>query len=229
MKQQSNITKHQFGTLADLFTYYNTQLFDGKLPNCIVNMSRHRGANGFFQAENWKESATDLVKHEISLNPDLMNRDDKLWHSTLVHEMVHLWQQEQGSAPRRCYHDKQFAAKMKAVGLQPSNTGQPGGKETGQSMTHYIIEGGVFETAFNEIEEKDLQSLRLPYVPNIATAKTITISGGGDDDEAGEETEEKASLSGVKKKYICGCENKVWGKPGLDLHCNECNTNFTEQ
>jgi hypothetical protein len=33
---------------------------------------------------------------------------------------------------------------MKEIGLQPSTIGQPGGKETGQSVTHYIIPGGAF-------------------------------------------------------------------------------------
>jgi hypothetical protein len=38
--------------------------------------------------------------------------------------------------PRRSYHDRQWAAKMKEIGLQPSTTGEPGGKETGSSVTH---------------------------------------------------------------------------------------------
>lgn len=33
----------------------------------------------------------------------------------------------------------------------PSNTGAPGGKKTGDKMTHYIIEGGAFAKAFETI------------------------------------------------------------------------------
>jgi IS66 Orf2 like protein len=36
-------------------------------------------------------------------------------------------QNTHGNEPTRCYHDKEFAAKMKEIGLQPSNTGEPGG------------------------------------------------------------------------------------------------------
>ena len=36
---------------------------------------------------------------------------------------------------------------MKAIGLHPSDTGEAGGKETGQKMAHYIIPGGTFERA----------------------------------------------------------------------------------
>jgi hypothetical protein len=44
-----------------------------------------------------------------------------------------------GIPPRRSYHDRQWAATMKEIGLRPSTTGEPGGKETGQSVTHYIL------------------------------------------------------------------------------------------
>ena len=40
----------------------------------------------------------------------------------LVHEMVHVWQEQYGHPASRGYHNKQWAAKMKAVGLQPSGT-----------------------------------------------------------------------------------------------------------
>ena len=39
-------------------------------------------------------------------------------------------------------YDRQWAAKMREIGLQPSSTGEEGGKETGQSMSHYIIPDG---------------------------------------------------------------------------------------
>jgi hypothetical protein len=57
--------------------------------------------------------------------------------STLVHEMVHVWQQHCGTPSKRGYHNKEWATKMKSVGPQPSSTGMVGGKETGQRMSHY--------------------------------------------------------------------------------------------
>jgi hypothetical protein len=58
--------------------------------------------------------------------------------------MVQVWQHNRGTAPKRGYHNKEWAAKMKTVGLYPSNSGMVGGRETGQQMTHYIIPHGVF-------------------------------------------------------------------------------------
>jgi hypothetical protein len=32
-----------------------------------------------------------------------------------------------------------------------------------------------------------------------------------------------------KTKYVCtGCETNIWGKAGLNLHCNECDMDFEE-
>lgn len=46
--------------------------------------------------------------------------------------------------------DKQWEPKIRDVGLIPSDSGAPGGKETGQRITHQIVPGGVFEQACAE-------------------------------------------------------------------------------
>ena len=37
--------------------------------------------------------------------------------------MTHVWQHQHGKPSSRGYHNREWAAKMKAIGLQPSNTG----------------------------------------------------------------------------------------------------------
>jgi hypothetical protein len=67
----------------------------------------------------------------VALNPDaFIGQTDKQICQTLVHEMHHLWQHTGGEPAPRSYHSKEWAAKMKANGLQPSSTGMVGGKET---------------------------------------------------------------------------------------------------
>jgi hypothetical protein len=73
--------------------------------------------------------------------------------ATLAHEMAHQWQHEFGHPPRSNYHNREWGTKMKEIGLYPSNTGESGGKETGQSMTHYVIDGGAFQEAFRAMPE----------------------------------------------------------------------------
>jgi hypothetical protein len=46
------ITTAQFKTLDDLYGFCNNALFGGLLPECIVNMSRHKGTYGFFPPED---------------------------------------------------------------------------------------------------------------------------------------------------------------------------------
>jgi hypothetical protein len=71
--------------------------------------------------------------------------------------MAHVWQQTHGKPPTRCYHDRQWAAKMKEIGLQPSTTGEPGGKETGQSVTHYILPEGRYAQAYARFKATGFQ------------------------------------------------------------------------
>ncbi len=72
---------------------------------------------------------------------------------TLVHEMVHVWQHLFGNAGSGRYHNREFAAKMKEVGLYPSSTGEPGGKETGAHMLDYITPGGAFQVAYQSLQQ----------------------------------------------------------------------------
>ena len=156
------ITTIQFKTLDDLYQFYNDAIFNGELSECIVNMSRHGGAFGFFAANRWRGDGQEKkVVHEISINPDFMNREDRDWHSTLVHEMCHLWQEDFGRPSRGGYHNSQWADKMIQVGLMPSDTGEAGGKRTGQSITHYIIPGGKFEQVFNTLSREDQKTCGL--------------------------------------------------------------------
>jgi hypothetical protein len=44
---------------------------------------------------------------------------------------VHVWQQTFGKPPRGSSYERQWATKIKEIGLQSSTTGAPGGEETG--------------------------------------------------------------------------------------------------
>jgi hypothetical protein len=40
---------------------------------------------------------------------------------------------------------------MEELGLMPTDTGEPGGRKVGQKVTHYVIEGGLFDAACGEL------------------------------------------------------------------------------
>ena len=151
------ITEGEYRSFQHAYDFFNAELFGGTLPQVLVTLQRHAKAYGYFSPERFVGRVEKEAAHELALNPDHFARTDELILSTLVHEMVHVWQQVHGKPPRRCYHDRQWAAKMKEVGLQPSDTGEPGGKETGQTVSHYIIKGGPFAQAFAKLEKAGFQ------------------------------------------------------------------------
>jgi hypothetical protein len=200
-------TSAQFVAFGAMFAYFNRELFEGRLPDCMLNFSRKAKTLGFFAPDRWENGAKK--RHEISVNPSWLKlRKPIETASTLVHEMAHLWQQEHGEPSRSGYHNKEWAAKMRAVGLIPSSTGEPGGKETGQHMTHYVDAGGAFARAFARMPK----GYSLPWmgVAELEDAKSP-----------------KPKTDASKSKYTCpGCDANVWGKPDLEIQCIACEETF---
>ncbi|HEY4178391.1 MAG TPA: SprT-like domain-containing protein [Kofleriaceae bacterium] len=196
----SDPTKEQFAAFRAMYDYFNHALFADALHPVLLNFSRAANTLGFFAPERWKRGET--TTHEISLNPSyLAERDARETASTLVHEMVHCWQQEYGRPSRRGYHNEEWATQMEAVGLMPSDTRAVGGKRTGYRVSHYILEGGPFAAAF------DAMTLSLPWLCGepVADAKV------------------KKPRLASKVKYSCpSCDANAWGKPGLHLTCADC-------
>ncbi len=211
-------TLEQFRKYQAAYDYFNKSLFGGELQPCLlVFREGKRKANsivvGHFAPFRWWRGP--LHCHEISLNPEALNRELCETMSTLVHEMAHQWQQDHGTPPRGGYHDRQWAAKMVEIGLIPSDCGGPGGRQTGQRMSHYIQEGGGFDEALKAMPE----TVRLPWV----TGHQLTIVRGKPEDA------DKEEKTRNKVKYHCpDCKTKVWGKPDLHIICGDCDARFAE-
>lgn len=197
-----------YASLDAAYEHFNRELFDRQLPPCLLTMQRHKGAYGYFSGQRFASMDNPKeVTDEIALNPaHFAARTSTETLSTLVHEMVHLWQHHLGQPPRRCYHDRQWAAKMREIGLIPSDTGQSGGKETGQRMSHVIEPGGRFEQACTAF---------------LATSAAILYHDRAGDGEDAAGTRRKKAAS--KTKYTCpNCGLNAWAKPQSRLICGEC-------
>jgi hypothetical protein len=204
MPTRDDPTGDQWAAYGRAYDYFNATLFDGRLRRCILNFDRHaRRAAGFFAPERWVRSSSDERTHEISLNPNVLDAPLEHRMSTLVHEMVHLWQQEYGKPSRRGYHNRKWANKMESIGLMPSSTGKPGGKRTGQQMSDYVIAGGRFDLALKAMPEECLLPL-LSGSPVRAPGADPTAKN--------------------KTKHTCPacCGNIAWGKPVLPIICGIC-------
>jgi len=123
----------------------NTTLFEGELPECMILVVRGKQFHGYFWPKNFQRIGSKEKIDEIALNPDTMRRPPKIVLSTLAHEMCHLWQYSFGTPGRGRYHNKEWAEKMETIGLMPTSTGAPGGKRTGDHMTHFIIPEDPYE------------------------------------------------------------------------------------
>lgn len=197
------ITPAEYNAFQQAYDFFNRELFSGTLPHVLVTLQRHAKAYGYFSPERFIGRTEKEAAHELALNPDHFGRTDELILSTLVHEMVHVWQKAHGKMPRRGYHDRQWAQKMKEVGLHPSDTAQPGGKETGQNMGHYIIEHGPFAVAFGRLHAT---GFRLRWQSRTAEADRTRKA-------------KKAS----KTKYTCpDCGQNAWARPEAQLICGAC-------
>jgi predicted SprT family Zn-dependent metalloprotease len=140
---QEAITPAQYRAFQEAYDFFNAELFAGSLPHVLVTLQRHANAKGYFAPERFTDrTEARTTAHELAMNPDtFIGRSDEEILSTLAHEMAHVWQQSHGTPPRRSYHDRQWAGKMKEIGLQPTTTGEPGRRHTHRPVS---IGAGAF-------------------------------------------------------------------------------------
>ena len=206
MTAMTDHTQRNYKAFTEAYDFFNTELFVGELPKCLVTFQRQRRAFGYFWADKFADASDGAAVDEIAMNPQLFEgRTHQQTLSTLVHEMAHLWQHHYGSASRNGYHNKEWGSKMLEVGLHPSDTGTPGGRKTGQQMSHYILEGGPFATSCKKLLDSGFQ---IPYFENQRNRASTT--------------------SQDKVKFMCpSCRSIAWGKPALKLLCGECVLDMT--
>lgn len=199
---QNTPTYDSYGELDQAYAYFNDVLFGSELPPCLITLHRHKKAYGYFAPRRFEHTSGKRYTDEIALNPDhFKERSAAETLSTLVHEMAHLWQQHFGKPSRSNYHNREWGSKMDWLGLPPSSTGAPGGKRTGQRVSHWIEPGGRFAVACERILAQGLV-IAWHSIPN------------------GIDLKKKA---GKRTKYVCPqCEAAVWGKSGLNIACGDC-------
>ena len=201
MTKRDRPTAETYSALQTAYEFFNRQLFCVHLPDCLITLHRKdKRMYGYFwgsrftHLEDPRERRTD----EIALNPSRFTAagiEDVL--STLVHEMVHLWQHHFGTPSRAGYHNREWAAKMKEIGLYPSSTGAPGGKETSQNMSHYVIAGEAFATACAALVS---EGFKLAWGEIADAVRDI---------DKGDDTNRSRRM-----KYTCpSCEANAWGNP----------------
>jgi len=254
-----NPTKQTYDQLLRAYEHMNRELFENKLPSCLITLQREYGAYGYYYPARFA-SDTDLKisTDEIALNPQYFReegRKDREVTSTLVHEMVHLWQHHFGKPGRTRYHNKQWSEKMKTVGLHPSNIGEPGGAEVGDQMSHYIVTDGPFAKAYEKLKESGFALEWMEYPQHIiklvqsgalaADQVDQFIKDGEDytsldmglvakaldlDEDDDRPIKKKPRQDTSKVKQTCPiCGLNAWAKLDSSLICGDCHVHMNQE
>lgn len=224
-------TATEYTAFQAAYDSYNQALFSGQLPQCLITLQRRKGYAGYFWHGQFKARSSEARTDEIALNPEIF-ADLMEILQTLVHEMCHLWQAHFGTPSRNAYHNKEWAAKMREVGLIPSTTGQPGGKETGQRVGDYIDPAGLFaaHTATLLASGFMIQWQATSKAKPPAEAPLSGVDGPGESETTGDDNDQATLNPKNKIKYTCAtCGQNAWAKPGAWLICGDCDERMEPQ
>jgi hypothetical protein len=230
-----------YQALEQAFEYFNRTLFSSCLPLCLFTLRSSRYTYGYMHKRRFV-SIDGVEVDELALNPGyfaIRSAEEVL--STLVHEMAHHWQNHFGAQVTTSPHNREWAEKMRLLGLMPSHTGVPGGRQTGQRMSHYILPDGTFARASTEF---CLTGWSLPWLDSHVGLAPETMQGlreqlastglafiGGDPPLATALargislllTEPAVSQTLRRVRYVCPqCGIRAWAAPDTALECGEC-------
>ena len=213
-------TKETYEQLQKAFHALNKSLFAGELPNCLITLQRKNRSYGYFAPKRFgRDDGTHI--DEIALNPTyIRSRSLKEVLATLAHEMVHLWQFAHGKPGRGRYHNREWAEKMKEIGLQPFSI-KDETKETGDSMHHKVITNGPFDKAANRLISRDFA---------LTWTETVQKEVSKIEGESAEGEEEPKS--GKRFKFTCpneDCKETAWAKHSANLACGQHMVHMTRE
>ena len=180
---------------------------------------------------------------ELGLHPGFFTlRPVESVLSTLVHEMVHHWQEHFGTPSPSNAHNQEWAKKMEWLGLMPSDTSLPGGKRTGRSVSHYIIPDGKFLPSCRRLVDSGFVipwlDRHLPAAPESQVAEVQALKDAGVEYEVTpppvirlpDQIKGKATVfrpapkkAPTREKLSCQkCGNNAWVTPKTKIICGVC-------
>jgi hypothetical protein len=196
---------HPLQQLHHAYQAINERFFSGALPGCEIRFSTRKGSEGHYRPGALPSGELCPALDQIAVGAHLSS--SKMIES-LAHQTWHQYRQHSGQPPRRAYHDQVWAEKMVEIGLQPSSTGLPGGRMTGQTVSHYLLEGGGLSLLIRELYDQGLD---------------INLAGA-----AGRRSANKKAWA--RTKYTCaGCNKSVLGGDQYNLVCGDCQLPLTPE
>jgi len=192
-------TSAVYGAIEHAYDFFNQTLFGGILPGALITLRADRRSLSFFNHQRFASEGGKFVD-EIALNSAYFG----IWPvectlSALAHEMchqaMHYRHNVNPSSTKPGYHSKEWADQMIGIGLFPSATGRPGGKTTGEGISHYIIVGGNFQKACSALKQTDFALHWYDRYPSseAVTNKAIISAAPSQEDEQPDIAEHESS------------------------------------
>lgn len=199
---KNNIIKQQTLALEGLYSYFNKELFKDELPAVALTIQTQGRKNCYgwcSVGERWECKEADLVNrwYEINLSAEYMDRGIELVSSTLIHEMVHLWNGINGindCNPKTQNHNKHFKEKAEQVGLIVEKMDRKGWAKT-------------------SLSDKLIQLVKDSGIEDVFKAARMM---------AKKEEKEKKPVN----KYVCSCGIVMKSTKELDIICGKCMERF---
>ena len=193
--------------LETLFSKFNARFFENKLERPVITVSpdHTRGAYGGCTSwKAWQNGAKEGGFYEINLCAEYLNRPYEETCGTLLHEMVHLQNLQDGvqdTSRSGTYHNKKFKETAEAHGLIVEK-----GEKYGWHKTTLSPEALEF------VQSLGKQGFTLVR-PRPLGLKGSSKSGGSS-----------------SRKYVCPCCGTII-RATKEVHvlCGECEVAFEEQ
>jgi hypothetical protein len=173
----------------------------GRMPDIVLSFERMNIRTMATYTLN--RNAQGLL-NEITFNTKHV--DAPLWETleTLLHEMVHLWQQNFGEhplKPGRVYHNREFVDKCNQLGLHPQLGSGAHSKPADRLFALLMREHGIDEPSYDQIRPE---------------------GRGNWWDRRGKERKGRSTLA----KWTCGCQNVRVGTKEFHACCLKCGNVF---
>ena len=204
----------------------NEGLFAGDLPEVIATIDRRAVTGGYYLA-NALQNRDGRIVDQIALSPTFISLSGSYETLRMIARLsVRQWRKkvcvrvEKGRLGTPGYCDKHWARQMKAIGLQPTSTGDPAKPDdcqTGYGIGDIVIEGGPFDLLAREMVIAHEGIAWSDSAKSIAQELGSTAASGADD-------QSKASKPRrTREKFTCRtCGLNAYAKPTAVLICGTC-------
>ena len=193
--------------LETLFSKFNARFFENKLERPVITVSpdHTRGAYGWCTSwKAWQNGAKEGGFYEVNLCAEYLNRPYEETCSTLLHEMVHLLNLQDGvqdTSRSGTYHNKKFTETAEAHGLIVEKGEKYGWHKTSLSPEALEFVQSLGKQGFTLVRPRPLG------------LKGSSKSGGSS-----------------SRKYVCPCCGTII-RATKEVHviCAECEVEFQEE